>query len=81
MNRHDVIKYNDANYKVLFTFDIENVGKSYAVIYPEGGNGQTDLEVVTYKYVGESLTLGTPTGEYEWGIIDKKIEGYFEVFG
>ncbi len=81
MNRHDVIMYKESSYKVLFTFDIEKVGKSYAIIYPEGGNGQTDLEAVTYKYVDGKLVLDTPTGEYEWGIIDKKIEGYFEVFG
>lgn len=86
MKKYDVVTYRDEKgneglFQVLFTFDIEEEGISCAVIFPKGGNGQTDLQIVKYEYVDNKLVLEVPTGEYAWKRIDEEIEKYFEIFG
>lgn len=86
MKKYEIVTYMDENgkeglFEVLFTFDIKEENISCAVIFPKGGNGQTDLQIVTYKYENEKLVLGVPEGEAVWKRIDKEIEHYFEIFG
>ena len=86
MKKYDVVTYKDEKgneglFQVLFTFDIDEAKISCAVIFPQGGNGQTDLQIVTYEYVDNNLVLGVPTGEAVWNRIDEEIEKYFEIFG
>jgi uncharacterized protein YrzB (UPF0473 family) len=86
MKKYDVVTYKDEKgneglFQVLFTFDIDEAKISCAVIFPKGGNGQTDLQIVTYEYVDNNLVLGVPTGEAVWNRIDEEIEKYFEIFG
>ena len=86
MKKYDVVTYKDEKgneglFQVLFTFDIDEAKISCAVIFPKGGNEQTDLQIVTYEYVDNNLVLGVPTGEAVWNRIDEEIEKYFEIFG
>ena len=60
MKKYDVVTYKDEKgneglFQVLFTFDIDEAKISCAVIFPKGGNGQTDLQIVTYEYVDNNL--------------------------
>ena len=86
MKKYDIVDYKNEDgvispYEVLFTFHIKEEKVDCAVIFPKGGNGHTDLEIVTYKYENEKLILGTPTGDFVWKRIDEEIEMYFQLYG
>ena len=60
MKKYDIVDYKNEDgvispYEVLFTFHIKEEKVDCAVIFPKVGNGQTDLEIVTYKYENEKL--------------------------
>ena len=64
---------NESLYHVLFTFESEDYGKAYILVYPDGEEEELSVEAYEYK---ESETSGEGTlypveTEEEWDMIEE----------
>ncbi|MBG9979700.1 DUF1292 domain-containing protein [Facklamia sp. DSM 111018] len=73
---------NEALYEVLFTFDSEDFGKSYVLIYPAGVSEEEDVELQAFSFVenedGTSGDLQPIETEEEWDMIEEVLNTFIE---
>lgn len=66
---------NEALFEVLFTFESEDYGKNYVVVYPAGALEEEDVELFAYSYVeqadGASGELQEIQSDDEWDMIEE----------
>ncbi|WP_066173516.1 DUF1292 domain-containing protein [Bacillus marinisedimentorum] len=70
-------------FEVVFTFDVENTGKSYVVVSPMGGDEQNqdeedEMEVFAFRYEekeedDDDLALYQIETDEEWDIVEEMI--------
>lgn len=73
---------NESLYEILFTFDSEDFGKSYVIIYPAGSSEDDSIELQAYSYKenedGTSGDLDPIETEEEWDMIDEVLNTFLE---
>lgn len=88
-HHHDAITIideqgNESLYEVLFTFESEDYGKSYVILYPAGSFDDDDVELQAYAYVegangeGELLPI---EDEKEWEMVEEVLNTFMEEEG
>lgn len=73
---------NEELYQILFTFDSEDFGKSYVLLYPAGSSEDDDVELQAYSFkeneeggAGDLLPIET---EEEWDMIEEVLATFME---
>ena len=71
---------NEILHEILFTFDSEDFGKSYVLLYPAGSPEDEDVELQAFSYVeneegmeGELLPIET---EEEWDMVEEVLNTF-----
>lgn len=71
---------NESLYQVLFTFESEDFGKNYVLIYPSGATDDDDIELQAYSYVesedGTAGDLQPIETEEEWDMVDEVLNTF-----
>lgn len=71
---------NESLYEILFTFDSEDFGKSYVLIYPAGTVEEEEVEIQAYSYKenedGTSGDLEPIETDEEWDMIDEVLNTF-----
>ena len=71
---------NEHEFELIFTFESEKTGKSYAVLGKDDGND--GLEIVAATYVpteGDELgELNPIESDEEWAMVEETIDSFFE---
>lgn len=71
---------NESLYQVLFTFESEDFGKNYVLIYPAGATDDDDIELQAYSYVesedGTAGDLQPIETEEEWDMVDEVLNTF-----
>ncbi|MCR8969097.1 DUF1292 domain-containing protein [Facklamia sp. 7083-14-GEN3] len=71
---------NESLYEILFTFDSQDYGKSYVLIYPAGTSDEEEVEIQAYAYKenadGTSGDLEAIETEEEWDMIDEVLNTF-----
>lgn len=73
---------NEELYQILFTFDSEDFGKSYVLLYPAGVTDDEDVEIQAYSFVenkegGSGDLLPIETTE-EWDMVEEVLNTFME---
>lgn len=72
---------NESLYEILFTFDSEDFGKSYVLVYPAGSIDEDDVELQAFSYVeledGTSGSLQPIETEAEWDMVEEVLNTFF----
>lgn len=73
---------NEELYQILFTFDSEDFGKSYVLLYPAGVTDDEDVEIQAYSFVeneeggaGDLLPIET---QEEWDMVEEVLNTFME---
>ncbi|MBS4762416.1 DUF1292 domain-containing protein [Carnobacteriaceae bacterium zg-ZUI252] len=73
---------NEELYQILFTFDSEDFGKSYVLLYPAGTSEDDDVEIQAYAFkeneeggAGDLLPIET---EEEWDMVEEVLNTFME---
>lgn len=73
---------NEELYQILFTFDSEDFGKSYVLLYPAGVTDDEDVEIQAYSFVeneeggaGDLLPIET---KEEWDMVEEVLNTFME---
>ncbi|UJF15025.1 DUF1292 domain-containing protein [Jeotgalibaca sp. MA1X17-3] len=73
---------NEELFEILFTFDSEDFGKSYVLIYPAGAPEGDEVELQAYAYVenedGTEGDLQAIETEKEWDMIEEVLNTFME---
>ncbi|MBF0780185.1 MULTISPECIES: DUF1292 domain-containing protein [unclassified Granulicatella] len=71
---------NEELYQVLFTFDSEDFGKSYVLLYPAGVSEDEEVEIQAYSFkeneeggAGELLPIET---DQEWDMVEEVLNTF-----
>ncbi|MBU9712537.1 DUF1292 domain-containing protein [Evansella tamaricis] len=70
-------------FEVLFTFDVDETGKSYMVLVPEGSNEseEDEVEVTAFRFEepeGEDLALYPLETDEEWDMVEELLSTFTE---
>lgn len=72
---------NEVLHEVLFTFESEDFGKSYVIVYPAGIADEEDIELQAFSYIesgdgeGELLPIET---EEEWDMVEEVLNTFLD---
>lgn len=73
---------NESLYEVLFTFDSDDYGKSYVLLYPAGSSDEDEVELQAFSYVedeeggkGELQPIET---DAEWDMIEEVLNTFLD---
>lgn len=73
---------NEELYEVLFTFESDDFGKSYVLVYPAGVPEGDEIELQAYSYVenedGTEGDLEPIETEEEWDMIEEVLNTFIE---
>ncbi len=75
-------KGNEELYNVLFTFDSEDYGKSYVLLYPEGAADDDDVEIEAFAYTPDengdasSGDLFPIEDDDEWSMVEEVLNTF-----
>ena len=73
---------NEELYEILFTFDSEDFGKSYVLVYPAGIPEEDEVELQAFSYVenedGTEGDLEPIETEEEWYMIEEVLNTFIE---
>ncbi|MFN0602655.1 DUF1292 domain-containing protein [Facklamia hominis] len=73
---------NESLYEILFTFDSEDFGKSYVLIYPAGTSEDEEVELQAYSYQeqedGTSGDLQPITTDEEWDLVEEVLNTFLD---
>lgn len=73
---------NETLYQILFTFDSNDYGKNYVLLYPAGVAGDEEIELQAYSYTedseGESGALLPIETDEEWDMIEEVLNTFLE---
>ena len=73
---------NESLYEILFTFDSEDFGKSYVLIYPAGTSEDEEVELQAYAYQeqedGTSGDLQPITTDEEWDLVEEVLNTFLD---
>jgi uncharacterized protein YrzB (UPF0473 family) len=75
-------KGNEELYNVLFTFDSEDYGKSYVLLYPEGAADDDDVEIEAFAYTPDengdasSGDLFPIEDDDEWAMVEEVLNTF-----
>lgn len=73
---------NEELYEILFTFDSEDFGKSYVLVYPAGIPEEDEIELQAFSYVenedGTEGDLEPIETEEEWDMIEEVLNTFIE---
>ncbi len=71
---------NDKEFELLFTFNSDKTGKSYAVLGILDENEELDIIAASYDTTedGEIGELYPIEDDEEWGMVEKTIDAFFE---
>lgn len=73
---------NEELFEILFTFDSEDFGKSYVLIYPAGVPEGDEVELQAYSYLenedGTEGDLQPIETEKEWDMIEEVLNTFME---
>lgn len=71
---------NDKEFEVLFTFNSEQTGKSYAVLGCLDENEELDIIAASYEPTedGEIGELSPIENDEEWAMVEETIDAFFE---
>ena len=73
---------NESLYEILFTFDSEDFGKSYGLIYPAGTSEDEEVELQAYAYQeqedGTSGDLQPITTDEEWDLVEEVLNTFLD---
>ena len=73
---------NEELYEILFTFDSEDFGKSYVLVYPAGIPEEDEVELQAFSYVenedGTEGDLEPIETEEEWDMIEEVLNTFIE---
>lgn len=73
---------NEELYEILFTFDSEDFGKSYVLVYPTGIPEEDEIELQAFSYVenedGTEGDLEPIETEEEWDMIEEVLNTFIE---
>lgn len=73
---------NEELFEILFTFDSEDFGKSYVLVYPAGVPEGDEIELQAYAYVenedGTEGDLQPIETEEEWDMIEEVLNTFME---
>ncbi|MBK0347363.1 DUF1292 domain-containing protein [Aerococcaceae bacterium zg-ZJ1578] len=71
---------NESLYEILFTFESEDFGKSYVLVYPAGAHDDEDVELQAFSYVenesGDAGSLDPIETEAEWDMIEEVLNTF-----
>lgn len=72
---------NEALYEILFTFDSEDFGKSYVLVYESGAGDGEEVNVLAFSYTeqedGEG-ELQDIESEEEWDMIEEVMNTFVD---
>ena len=85
-HNHETITLIDENgvekpYEILFTFDSEDYGKSYVLVYEAGHGEDEEVELEAYAYIdndderGDLLPI---VSDEEWDLIEEVLNTFIE---
>lgn len=73
---------NESLYEILFTFDSEDYGKSYVLLYPAGTTDEDDVELQAFSFVeseeGGHGDLHPIETDEEWDMIEEVLNTFME---
>lgn len=71
---------NEELYQILFTFDSEDFGKSYVLLYPAGTSEDEEVEIQAYSFkeneeggAGDLLPIET---DAEWDMVEEVLNTF-----
>lgn len=71
---------NEELYQILFTFDSEDFGKSYVLLYPAGTSEDDEVEIQAYSFkeneeggAGDLLPIET---DAEWDMVEEVLNTF-----
>lgn len=71
---------NESLYEILFTFDSDDYGKSYVLVYPAGASDDEDIELQAFSYIeqedGTSGELGPIETDAEWDMVEEVLNTF-----
>lgn len=71
---------NESLYEILFTFDSDDFGKSYVLLYPAGSHDEEDVELQAFSYVeqedGSSGSLEPIETDEEWEMVEEVLNTF-----
>lgn len=71
---------NESLYEILFTFESEDYGKNYVILYPAGSSEDEDVELQAYSYIeqedGQSGELQPIESEAEWDMVEEVLNTF-----
>lgn len=71
---------NESLYEILFTFDSDDFGKSYVLVYPAGSSDDEDIELQAFSFVeqedGTSGSLDPIETDAEWDMIEEVLNTF-----
>lgn len=73
---------NESLYEILFTFESEDFGKNYVILYPAGASDDDDVELQAYSFTegedGQSGDLLPIETEAEWDMVEEVLGTFLE---
>ncbi|KRN27455.1 hypothetical protein IV38_GL002107 [Lactobacillus selangorensis] len=75
-------KGNEELYKVLFTFDSEDYGKSYVLLYPAGAEGGDEVEIQAFSFIPDENGEATKgdllpiEDDAEWDMVEEVLNTF-----
>lgn len=73
---------NEELYQILFTFDSEDFGKSYVLLYPAGTSEDEEVEIQAYSFKeneeggsGDLLPIET---DAEWDMVEEVLATFLD---
>lgn len=71
---------NEHEFELIFTFDSEKTGKSYAVLGKDDGNGGLEIVATTYTPTEDDDLgeLNPIESDEEWEMVEQTIDSFFE---
>ena len=73
---------NEQLFEILFTFDSEDFGKSYVLVYPAGVSDEEGVELQAFSYVeseeGFEGQLNPIETEEEWDMVEEVLATFIE---
>lgn len=73
---------NEELFEILFTFESEDFGKSYVLVYPAGTPEGEEIELQAYSYVetedGGEGNLEPIESDAEWDMIEEVLNTFME---
>lgn len=71
---------NESLYEILFTFESDDFGKSYVLLYPAGLGGSDDIEIQAFSYQESDDELNGSLypieSDEEWNMVEEVLNTF-----